>query len=64
VQLLRTKIPKAHKDIDDLTVFFALLGSAQVKASCKILMKSTTGVNFTNILQEPFCTKVFCKAFF
>ncbi len=31
-QLLRPKIPKAQKDTDDLTVFFALLGSACVKA--------------------------------
>jgi len=27
-----------------LTVFFALLGSAQVKASCKMLVKSTPNI--------------------
>jgi len=34
-QLLHAQIPKAQKDTDDLTVFFALLGSAGVKTSCK-----------------------------
>jgi len=29
------QISKAQKDIDDLTVFFALLGSANIKASKK-----------------------------
>jgi len=35
-QLLRAQIPKAQKDPDDLTInFYALLGSACVKASSK-----------------------------
>jgi len=29
------QIPKAQKDTDELTFFFALLGSAPVKAACK-----------------------------
>jgi hypothetical protein len=33
--------PKAQKD---LTVFFALLGSARIKAACKMLMKLTPQV--------------------
>jgi len=32
------------------------------KVACKILMKLTTGVNFTNILLMPFCAKVLCTA--
>jgi len=34
-QLLRVKIPKVQKDANDLTGFFALLGSALVKGVCK-----------------------------
>ncbi len=33
------QIPKVQKKTDNLTVFFALLGSAQVKAARTILMK-------------------------
>jgi hypothetical protein len=36
--------PKSAKKADNLTVFFALLGSACVKAACKTLMKLTPGV--------------------
>jgi hypothetical protein len=36
-QLLPEQITKAQKDSDDLTVFFARLGSAQVKSDCKIV---------------------------
>jgi len=39
--LLQTQIPKAQKDTNDLSVFFALLGSVCVKASRKMLVKST-----------------------
>ncbi len=40
--ILHAHIPKAQKDTDDLTVFFlALLGSARVKASHKMLAKMT-----------------------
>jgi hypothetical protein len=36
---------EAHKVIDDLTVFFALLESVTVKAASKTLVKSTSGVS-------------------
>ncbi len=39
--ILCMQIPKTQKKTDDLTVFFSLLGSALVKAMCKILVKST-----------------------
>jgi len=43
VQLLRTQIPKALKDTNDITVFFTLLGSTSVKAAQKMLVKLTPG---------------------
>jgi len=41
---LACKDPKSAKKTDGLTVFFALLGSAHIKAFCKMLMKLTPGV--------------------
>jgi len=41
-QLLRAQIRNLKKT-DNLTVFFALLGSAPLKAACKTLMKLTAG---------------------
>jgi len=38
-QLLRVKIPKAPKDTDAETIFFACLGSGHVKAAHRTLMK-------------------------
>jgi len=38
----------------DLTVFFAHLGSACVKAVRRMLMKLTAGVNFINVLCTAF----------
>jgi len=35
--------PKSRKKTDGLTVFFALLGSAHIKAAHKMLVKSTQG---------------------
>ncbi len=35
MKLLRTKIPNLQKDIDDLTIFFALLGCACLIAARK-----------------------------
>jgi len=49
-QLLHTQIPKAYH----LAVFFALLGSAHVKAACKMLIKLTPGLNFINVLLTAF----------
>jgi len=40
-QHLRVQISKAQKKTDSLTVFFALLESARVKASPKMLVKLT-----------------------
>jgi hypothetical protein len=36
---------KSAKKPDNLTVFFALLGSASVEAACRTLMKLTPAVN-------------------
>jgi len=41
--LLRVQIPKVPKDTSDLTVFFALLGSAHIKAAHGTLVKLTHG---------------------
>jgi hypothetical protein len=40
------KEPKSPKQLLDLTVFFALSGSAGVKAACRMLMKLTPGIAF------------------
>jgi len=42
-QLLHAQIPKAQKKTDSMTVFFALLESAHIKAVRKMLVKSTPG---------------------
>ncbi len=44
--LLCVQIPKAHKNTFKLSVFFALLGFACIKAANKMLMKSTTEIVF------------------
>ncbi len=49
-QLFWTQIPKAKKT-GKSSVPFLLLGSLREKAACKMLIKLTLGVNFTNILQ-------------
>jgi len=41
--LLFAQFPRAQKDTDGLTVFFAHLGSVSVKAACKTLMKLISG---------------------
>ncbi len=43
MQLLRVQIPKTQKIFSSCLSFFALLGSAHVKAVCKMLMKLTPG---------------------
>jgi hypothetical protein len=40
-KFLCTKIPKAQKDTQVISVFFALFWSASVKAACKMLVKLT-----------------------
>jgi hypothetical protein len=47
VQFFQAQIAKVQKKTDDLTVFFALLGSVHVKAACKMLVKSTLGFYFS-----------------
>ncbi len=42
------------KNTDYLTVFFALSGSVCVKAACRMLLKLTPGLNFTNVLRTAF----------
>jgi len=42
--------PKSTKRLDELTVFFALLGSVSAKAVHRMLVKLTPGLNFINIL--------------
>ncbi len=46
--------PKSAKKYIKAVVLFALLGSGQVKASSKMLMKLTPLVNFINILWTAF----------
>ncbi len=46
--------PKSAKSTDDLTVFLALSGSVGVKAFRKMLVKSTSGVHFINVLRAVF----------
>jgi len=46
--------PKSVKETDSLTVFFALLWSACLKALIKMLMKLTPGVNFTHNFEHFF----------
>jgi len=53
-QLLRTQIPKAENFTGNMTVIFALLGSAHVKAARRSLMKLTPDVNFINTLCAAF----------
>jgi hypothetical protein len=39
---------------DDLTFFFTILGSASVKAVCRMLMNLSPGFNFINVLLTTF----------
>jgi hypothetical protein len=48
------QIPKLHKNSQVTIVFFALLESASTKSARKALVKSTSGVNFINILPANF----------
>jgi len=45
-ELFSAQIPKVQKDMDDLTVFFAVVGSLSVKAACEMLLKTTPGCKF------------------
>jgi hypothetical protein len=61
-QLLRAQILKAQKGTDGLT-FWDLSGSMSIKAAHKTLVKSTQGVNFTNILRAAPSFKRVFKSF-
>ena len=45
-QLLCTKIPKAQKKTDSLSVSFVLLGSVHIKAASKMLVKLNLSFSF------------------
>jgi len=53
-KLLLAQIPEAQKKTDDMIVFFALLGSAYVKAASKMLMKLTFGLSVKIYLVNSF----------
>jgi len=55
VQLLYLQIQKAQ---NIQLVFFVLLGSSRIKAVCKMLVKSTPGVNFIHILRQRFFANI------
>jgi len=46
------KIPKVQKKTDNLTLFFALLGSLRVKAALRTLIKLTLGYHLCNFLRR------------
>jgi len=46
--------PKRAKNTVKPSIFFALLRSLCMNAALKMLVKSTQGVNFNNILQAAF----------
>jgi len=52
------KSPK-HKNTDKFTEFFTLLGSAQVEAAHKKLMKLTPGLKFQQRFTSSFCANRF-----
>ncbi len=54
--------PESAKKTIYLTVFFALSGSACVKAARKLLVKFTPDVNFINVLRANFLYEFFAKA--
>jgi len=53
-QLLHAWSPKVPKDTDEVTDFFAISGSASVKAARIMLMKLTPGVDFVNMFMKSF----------
>jgi len=51
--------PKSIKFTEDVTVFFALLGYALVKAAGKHVGEFDSGVNFINIILAHFSYEIF-----
>jgi len=63
-QLLCAQIPKVQKlacIFSKKHNFFALLGSAGAKSAPGMLMKSTPGINFINILCARFLLIFWCQ---
>ncbi len=54
--------PKSVKTIT-LSVFLRFRDLRAQKLRVNMLVKSTPGINFINIILLPFCTKVVCAAF-
>jgi len=64
-QLLHAQIPKLQKDGPVVNLFFALLGSAGVKAARRMLMKLKPVHILTNILQVAFvCSNALALSFY
>ncbi len=51
--------PKSAKKTDNLTVFFALLGSSGAKAACKMLEKLAKRCQFYQHFMPDFCAIIF-----
>ncbi len=49
--------PKSAKKTDDLTVFFALLGSAHIEVARKTFVKLTTSI----VISKIFYGQIFCE---
>ncbi len=47
--------PESVKKIFKLSVFFALLGSAHAKGTCRVMLKLTLGDNLTKFFDKCFC---------
>jgi len=61
MQLLGAEIPKAQKRQSSHQYFFVLLGSACIKAACKILVKSNPGLDV--LIAKIFFKHVFFLLF-
>jgi len=57
-QLLQAKVTKVKKRHWWLDCLFAHLGSAPIKAAHKMLMKLTTGVDFTHMFKHSFFVQI------
>jgi len=58
-QLLQTKIPKAQKDTDEVTVFFLLKGSLGIKAARKHVGEIDSGRKFHQPYMRAFFVRIF-----
>jgi hypothetical protein len=61
VQLLHEMIPKAQKDSQVISVLSHFWDLSKKIAAPKMLVKLTTDVYFTNILQAAFVPMLFCQ---